>query len=300
MTDNSITKKCKYCNKEIHKDRNYCDMKCYRKHQRSGKYKQPKRKNGKDVECANCNKSFYISKSKLKNQDKYFCSRECYLEDHKKKFKTVQCAKCNKDIEISGSVLTSYNKGRRTFYCSDKCRSNRDVVLICEVCGVEFCSFRYRKTNNENGFTILRPFRKTCSSECVKKNYRENKERKDKISKAFSGTNHPNYVNGASYNGRIRKTDIKENFGVTDKKEVFKKFKNKCFKCGSKKFLTIDHHLPFSRGGLLTFTNCVLLCRSCNSKKNAKVPEDFYNEKELNKLKKLGVDSNSLFSITNS
>lgn len=302
MTDKSITKNCIVCNKEFkqnHKPKKFCSVECYRSHQRSGFYKKDESQLlfKELIKCDNCNKDFYQFKHKIKVNIKNFCSRDCYLEDHKIKIIKVNCKTCNKEKILTSNDLVKYNNGKTDFYCNDQCRSKRERVLTCKVCNKDFCSIQYRESNNEKGFTIVRPFRLVCSDQCLKEFYKTDKSRKGKISIALSGENHPNYVNGISYNGRIRKTDIKENFGKRDKLKLLDLFNNKCFKCGSLNNLTIDHHLPFSKGGLLTFTNCVILCKSCNSKKNAKMPQDFYTINELEKLKKLGIDHNSLFSM---
>ncbi len=43
-----------------------------------------------------------------------------------------------------------------------------------------------------------------------------------------------------------------------------------CKHCGSRKFLSIDHVIPESKGGETKIENLQTLCRSCNSKKGAK------------------------------
>lgn len=56
------------------------------------------------------------------------------------------------------------------------------------------------------------------------------------------------------------------------KKEVWKRDKGECVKCGSKKNLHFDHDLPFSKGGTsLTEKNIKLLCAKCNLKKSNKI-----------------------------
>lgn len=305
MNKEIITKKCEICNNHFtqsYKPKKFCSIGCYRKHQKSGNYKIDKLKTGSLVPCTNCSEPFYVAKGRQASQDNHFCNKKCYLEHHSKtaikviyNIKVI-CKKCKKEKTLDSTEIKKYQEGQRVFYCNDNCRSKRERVLKCKVCGCLFCSISYRKANNDKGFIIIRSVRETCSSKCLSDFYKTDVIRKDKISKAFSGSNHPNYVNGVSYNSRVRKTDIKENFGITDKKELFEKFNNKCFKCGNPNSLTIDHHVPFSRGGILTFSNCVLLCKSCNSKKNAKMPKDFYTDKELEKLDKMGISENSLFS----
>lgn len=62
-------------------------------------------------------------------------------------------------------------------------------------------------------------------------------------------------------------------------------FENKCFNCGSKKDLTVDHHYPLEKGySLKNFDgtlNAVLLCKKCNQKKSNKLPEKFYTKEQL-------------------
>lgn len=51
---------------------------------------------------------------------------------------------------------------------------------------------------------------------------------------------------------------------------IFERDNFTCQSCGCRKFLTVDHIRPFSKGGELTLENCQTLCRSCNSKKGAR------------------------------
>jgi len=86
-----------------------------------------------------------------------------------------------------------------------------------------------------------------------------------------------------------RRTHIKKNINekILSRKEitlVFEKFKNECFKCGSKEKLQIDHHYPLKFGNPLTINNAVILCIHCNSSKSAKLPESFYSPEQLTNL----------------
>lgn len=52
---------------------------------------------------------------------------------------------------------------------------------------------------------------------------------------------------------------------------------NTCQYCGARvsgRDATIDHVVPKSRGGQTTWTNCVLACSGCNSRKNNHLPEE--------------------------
>ncbi len=57
---------------------------------------------------------------------------------------------------------------------------------------------------------------------------------------------------------------------------LFKRDRNMCAYCGSvlhDKSLEIEHVIPKSQGGPTSWTNIVSACRDCNSRKDAKTPE---------------------------
>jgi 5-methylcytosine-specific restriction endonuclease McrA len=53
--------------------------------------------------------------------------------------------------------------------------------------------------------------------------------------------------------------------------EVYDRDGRRCAECGSTENLVIDHIYPFSKGGKTELDNLQTLCKSCNSKKGAKV-----------------------------
>ncbi len=60
------------------------------------------------------------------------------------------------------------------------------------------------------------------------------------------------------------------------RRNVFKRDSFMCQYCGCKpgsEELTIDHVMPRSRGGLSSWTNCVLACIDCNTRKANRTPE---------------------------
>jgi HNH endonuclease len=73
-------------------------------------------------------------------------------------------------------------------------------------------------------------------------------------------------INEAPYN----KPKVKEHIPESLRWEVWERDNFTCKKCGSRRYLTIDHIYPRSLGGRATIDNCQTLCRKCNSSKGAK------------------------------
>lgn len=68
-------------------------------------------------------------------------------------------------------------------------------------------------------------------------------------------------------------TGVGELFAAAMKKEVLKKYDNRCIICGNSTSsdLAIDHLIPYSKGGKNTLENAIVLCTKCNNKKKDKV-----------------------------
>lgn len=56
---------------------------------------------------------------------------------------------------------------------------------------------------------------------------------------------------------------------------IFQRDGHACRYCGQGRNLTVDHVLPLSRGGDNAQDNLVTACRSCNSSKHDKTPEEW-------------------------
>ena len=89
----------------------------------------------------------------------------------------------------------------------------------------------------------------------------------------FGSTNikHPSIVRLKSF---VKIRFIKSNFS---RRAVIKRDQYCCRYCGEKLTstnLTIDHILPKSRGGVTSYTNCVVCCQLCNGKKSNRTPEE--------------------------
>lgn len=52
--------------------------------------------------------------------------------------------------------------------------------------------------------------------------------------------------------------------------DVFERDNFTCQICGSRRFLSVDHIFPKSKGGKTIIDNCQTLCMTCNRKKGAK------------------------------
>ena len=58
------------------------------------------------------------------------------------------------------------------------------------------------------------------------------------------------------------------------RQNIFKRDSYKCVYCGSPKDLTLDHVVPRSKGGKFSWSNLVVACKRCNSKKGNSLPDE--------------------------
>jgi len=66
---------------------------------------------------------------------------------------------------------------------------------------------------------------------------------------------------------RVRYAFISDPIGPVDEDKIYELNNNRCFYCGSKKKLELDHIIPFAKGGLHCEENLVVACRRCNASK---------------------------------
>lgn len=77
-----------------------------------------------------------------------------------------------------------------------------------------------------------------------------------------------------------RKTEKKHKpVGRLLRKKIYARDNHSCVYCGSNEHLTIDHKLPVSRGGGNEEENLATACRSCNSRKATRTPEEWAAQK---------------------
>jgi 5-methylcytosine-specific restriction endonuclease McrA len=81
------------------------------------------------------------------------------------------------------------------------------------------------------------------------------------------------------------------------KYKIYEQFHFSCYNCGDTEDLDLsrrkpwklclDHHVPMINGGHYELGNLVVLCRRCNSIKNKKSPEEFYEKLKLDELERV-------------
>lgn len=241
----------------------YCSVDCYRVAQRKGDY--PTQKRTQPKKCEYCGTEIYRSyKHKRNGQqcDKVFCDRKCY-----DKFREIDKYRICPSCGIS--FLSS--RSHSDIYCSDECWRKDTAshsVRFCVICGQMFIPWKYDK--NKQGF-ILAGTVITCSDNCQKKYHEQNEVlRRDKISKAFTGDLHPNWMGGhGCYRGvgwpravrdaRKRDNDTCQRCGMT-KKQSLKKYR---------KNLEVHHIHPYREYNddyvrANNLDNLITLCKSCH------------------------------------
>ena len=70
---------------------------------------------------------------------------------------------------------------------------------------------------------------------------------------------------------RLRLQSLRRAVPANLRHQIFERDGFKCTACGSTENLAADHVIPFSKGGPTVIENLATLCRSCNSKKGARV-----------------------------
>lgn len=190
-----------------------------------------------------------------------FCSRSCYLVDHAKKPRIKRvCSHCEKSYECP------IFKANRKPYCSEACwKAHKKAKPIhCSHCEVWFTPMKMM--NYKHGKRLIGVNnRSVCSAECLNGFMRHNKERKRKISEAFTGTRHPNWQGGSrhiSYRGvgwnKVANM-VRDRAG------------HRCEKCGvgeseTGRRLDVHHEIPFHQKGSNRASNLIALCKTCHTK----------------------------------
>lgn len=278
MTKRNCT--CPQCNNQFkprNKTSKFCGIDCYRAFQKTDEYldnyskKRTLDKNRHS--CTNCGDEVVRQVSTRRNGEKadyVYCNRKCY-DDHRSSIRakvTGQCKHC--DTDLSKAVTGSAN----SVYCSMDCR-NKDVrpnPRPCINCKVVFEPIKYHSDGDRYSWDDSK---KTCSTKCLREFYRTDESRKEKISAAFKGDKHPNWLGGVSHHKRsFRGVDWQEL-----RQQAMKRDGHKCCHCGIShdeqferynRSFSINHIVPFFQSVTTEkankLSNLETLCDSCHTK----------------------------------
>ena len=245
---------CNNCGKEFYaktRRARYCCKKCmddaYEKKVKENKIGSK----NKQIVCVHCGKPFYVSQSRVNQSEKKgyeikYCSKSCHESDKNRTLHQPNYSKLNIEriCKICGKPFLTrqydIDKGNGIF-CSYKCAGEskqQGVVIICEVCGKEFNSYKCRIG-----------IRKTCSRKCA--SILKSKECSEV-------------------------TTIERKRGESKEwtKAVYLKDNYTCQKCGKRGGVLNAHHIiPFSVDKTLRYeiSNGITLCVDCHKKEHKRL-----------------------------
>jgi len=190
-----------------------------------------------------------------------------------------KCVKCDCFKNINEFPITKNNNHRST--CKE-CNAQKTRIWVRQ--NKQFKKEMDKKYYIENIDRI-----KQYKQEWTKKHFStdENKIKKHLLSKEHR-FNHRELYRAYTIKRRELRNKI-EDVKSINTSIVIDMFNGKCFKCGKNTRLSIDHHMPLSKGFKLSYSNAVVLCSNCNSSKNNKHPKEFYSKDELIKLNSMGI-----------
>lgn len=220
--------------------------------------------------CANCGK--HTDRKPTKNRagelcEFVYCDRNCYNLHRKSIWQnnSKPCLHCGKTYENSDDA---YSKKK---FCSIACRAEfaKPKPITCIQCGVLFSAVKYGKKKDGSPRYAKISDQKTCTRTCLVEFFKSDEGRKEKISKAFTGNLHPNWLGGSS----------SEDFRGEDWHKIAEKCRDlhgrKCKRCGMSeeengRRLDVNHKIPFHQHKNKTQankqSNLEALCRSCHTK----------------------------------
>lgn len=271
---------CAQCSKRLDKpNTKYCSHKCYTDSKaRSDIVTKP---------CANCGTEISgRALSFARNRDgsicdQVFCDRSCY-DAHRTKIRKAReqaCACCGKLFIPSGGSAKKYCSWECTA-ASRKAKPHHRINCGCLFSPVKQIKRRHGiewiSANAKDG-------RITCCRKCHLEWIRKNPVRKAKISVAFTGKLHPNWMGGRKWlnDASFRGSKWKEIAEAVRKRDGYQ-----CKHCGMSQSehrirldsdLEVHHIVPFhnfpNAKQANRKKNLLTLCKSCHRIAEAQVPE---------------------------
>jgi hypothetical protein len=141
----------------------------------------------------------------------------------------------------------------------------------------------YYETHKEQELTRRSNYYKTHREQILKRTKNYQHAHADQISKRekkYRQTERGSFrAREKSHRRRARERASKVDLTSEEWQRILKNQEDKCNLCGKRlcksRPATMDHIIPLAKGGDLTFNNTQALCRSCNSRKGAKVMKSF-------------------------
>jgi len=111
--------------------------------------------NSVKVNCINCNKEKFVSQSKYKRNNVFFCNKICHDEYYKDSYVTVKCKICGKEKIIHKFTYESSKTGN--FFCSWECRGRYKTLIgrqntNCSWCNKEISVINFSFNESPNHF----------------------------------------------------------------------------------------------------------------------------------------------------
>ena len=218
----------------------------------------------------------------------------CQIKLESKRSKTCKSTKCknawkmeriknlpkiDKTCNHCGSTFKTNDK--RTNFCSKTCKSKKSNKTKLNKYGT--LSLESKESIENRSKSLIKEkvpcSISGCSDHARTKGYCSNHY----IKHDYLKTDHGRDVYRL---GKQRRRDQESGRIITKAEFAFiKSIQPYCLKCGRVDELSLDHHIPLSKGGSLELYNTTVLCRFCNSEKNNKNPEEFYSNEELQNIK---------------
>jgi len=242
--------------------------------------------------CSKCNQDKIISnfQKKKSNKDGYSNICKSCISIRNKEYRTKVKNGSHIPVKIEKQEDVIANGGRVCKTCGKFTSLEKLYGLRAKCLECQNIHIKYRKINE--------PKFKEKRQEHSRNGSRKLREVKPEETRNYHRIYDQNWriINKEKSKIYVLRSYAKQNnygFDLTEEElnNIYQKFQNKCFRCSSDKNLSLDHHYPAKAGYPLIFGNCVILCKSCNSKKHGKMPEDFYSEEEIKELRELGIIS---------
>lgn len=210
--------------------------------------------------------------------------------------KTKICKKCGKELPMTREYFTVANSNKDGYHnLCKKCRGfknygfslateNKELkkqgLKKCKYCGEIKPIEEYRKVGNTRRIEYCENCEEIAKKEkaIYDKEYSENnKEHKKEyyIKWKMQGGQEIRRINEQSR--EAMKRNLKNTFTVEDWEDCLDFFNNECAYCGRSDIeLSQDHVIPISKGGEYTKENIVPACKHCNSSKNNRDLDYYY------------------------